>query len=87
MSNQKYIEYLQDIIKTLNESRTPISQVLHPLKPNETRDGWVINHKVNYCYHCGRSVRNQKYCGECGFKLDWTHITEHTQLINERYLK
>lgn len=84
---EKYILYLQDVIRTLNENRAPISMVLHPLKLNETRNEWVINHKVNYCYHCGSRVKNQKYCGECGFKLDWNDITAHTKILNERHLR
>lgn len=27
--------------------------------------------KYTYCYGCGAGVRNQKYCCQCGRKLNW----------------
>ena len=30
-----------------------------------------INRKHSYCYSCGAGVKNQKYCHNCGGKLDW----------------
>lgn len=30
-----------------------------------------FNRSRTYCYHCGKGVRDQKFCHGCGYKLDW----------------
>uniref|UniRef100_A0A6M3JD01 Uncharacterized protein n=2 Tax=viral metagenome TaxID=1070528 RepID=A0A6M3JD01_9ZZZZ len=43
-----------------------VAQVKHPTGSNDKP-----NHKRNYCFHCGVTVKNQKYCHGCGRKLLW----------------
>lgn len=45
------------------------SIVKHPIMANGKE-----NKKVTYCYSCGTTVRNQKYCHWCGRKLIWDKV-------------
>lgn len=46
----------------------PVSLAVHPINA----DG-LMNKAVSYCYKCGKTIRvkNQKFCHNCGRKLDW----------------
>lgn len=59
-----YVEYnvLLEQLKRLKN----FSTALHPIDA----DG-AINKKVCYCSHCGITVKDQKYCHQCGYKLIW----------------
>jgi len=42
------------------------TEVRHPIGSDNK-----VNHKRSYCYSCGTTVRDQKYCHGCGRKLKW----------------
>jgi len=44
----------------------PTAKVKHPINGN-----CKINKEATYCYHCGTSIRHQKYCHGCGYRLIW----------------
>jgi len=95
-----YLESLIKIL--LKRPITKVVKVLHPLQPIKTdfvpyldedgylvigeNDLWEMNHKRNYCYNCGTTVKNQKCCHECGGILDWKNINNNTKKYNGTYL-
>ena len=35
---------------------------------------------MTYCFHCGAYIRDQKYCHNCGFKIDWSKVWTQDEL-------
>lgn len=47
-----------------------------------------VNRKISYCYSCGTTVKNQRYCHGCGNKLIWPHNDDFLIPTScEEYLK
>ncbi len=65
-----------------SECKTFEVEVRHPLGS----DG-KVNHKRSYCYHCGTTVRNQKYCHCCGGKLQWPVCPDCQQPKEQEFTK
>jgi len=62
--NPRMTEFYNTAIIAL-EKQIPM-KVKHPINA----DG-QYNKLVTYCFSCGETVKDMKYCCNCGQKLDW----------------
>lgn len=75
IENHKVIHHLNEsqaiyISEALDMAISALKkQIPLPIHYTIDRDGHYT--KVTYCYSCGRSVRDFKYCPNCGQLLGW----------------